>query len=205
MYHYSYIKYNFTLFRQNFSTHGTNHHSEKRETILRCPSLSKTATRATATAEKHRKKTMALITTTTTTTITDSESSSMPIESTNIALGDKNSLYSNLSDFENDATPDGAETSSDDDSEFMAEEYHPHYYSCAHSCKDIAMEERTNRRKKTVRFLLPPVDEEQQQQQLTLRKTKTKRHVFRKRPKDCGFLDWGYLNTMWILDILLCV
>ena len=139
-------------------------------------------------------------------TATSSESGGI-IERTSI-LRDKNSLFSNLSNAENNATPDATEASSDDDSdaeeEFIAEEDHPNNYSCA---QDIAMmgAEQRKRPKKTVRFMLPPV-EEKQQTQVILRKTKRHVPIRQKRnAEDCGFHDLGYLNTTWILDILLCV
>jgi hypothetical protein len=121
----------------------------------------------------------------------------------------KNALFSNLSDFENEATPDAAETDDDSDTaeELTAEEYHPTNYSRADICKDIVLmgAEKKNRPKKTVRFNLPPVEETRQTQVILRGRQRAVTSRGKANAKDCGFLDWGYGNTMWILDILLCV
>jgi hypothetical protein len=153
---------------------------------------------------------MALIT-----TITSKSDSGVLVERTDISRN-KNSLFSNLSEFEHDATPGAAETDDDSDAaeEFMAEQdYHPNNCSCADIYEDIVMlgAEKKNRPKKTVRFMLPLVEEEKGQTLVTTIRTprpRRQRHVtVRKEPKAqaSGLFDWGYGNTLWILDILLCV
>jgi hypothetical protein len=148
-------------------------------------------------------------------TTTNSESGVL-IESTNMILvRNENALFSNISDFENDDTPDAAETDDDSDAaeELMAEEYHPYpplnnYYSGADICEDIVIMvvDNKNRPKKTVRFTMPPVEEKRQPQVIILRGRQRQVTIHKEaKSQECGFLDWIPANSLWILDIMLCV